>query len=149
MEQDRYQQSHTLFITGLVALIACIGLIGFTLYCAPPFLWGWNYQIPQFLWDWQAWLSTEHGWTESGAAWLIIGIFFGLGILTGLIAWFASKRIDDAIYHVSQDSAEAKNDSLAREDAREAHSLEIKLLVLIIVVIIGAVILQWFFSSTA
>jgi len=149
MEQDRYQQSHAWFITGLIALVACIGFTGFTLYFTPPLIWSWNYQIPQFIWDWQAFMQRDWGWSELKAGWTITGIFLSLGIISGLIAYTASNRIDDAIYHVRKKIPEGKTDAIAEADTREAHSLEMKIFLLILLVIIGAVILQWFFSLTA
>lgn len=135
MEADRYQQSHTFFIIGLISLI--IGLFGlsFSLYLFPSLILGVSYDIPGFIIDWKYWFVSDHSFSEKGAAWAVIMFIFSPSLIALLIADVCSNHIDNQIYHVEKRHVGNKGSA--------AVALFLKLLMLMVLVFIIARLLEW------
>lgn len=148
MEQDRYQENHVLFIVGLISLLLCLGLLFFTLFMLPHLLFGWRYDVPEFISYVREWISSGFGLSSRQAS-SVIFVFFSIWVFVfGLVAYYASSRIDNKIYSIGQFTKEntAKPSKKLSQGMKE--SLRFFLLVLGILIIAFAATFgfQWMIS---
>lgn len=98
MEPDRYQQSHPLYVFGMISLLISLGSLLFSIFILPHLLLGWHYDVPEFISFWREWLIETYGVSIDHASWIIAAFFVALALVFGIAAYFASTRIENAIY---------------------------------------------------
>ena len=98
MEPDRYQQSHSLYILGMISLLISLGIFLFLIFILPHLLLGWHYNVPEFISFWREWLIETHGMSVEHSSWMIAAFFATLAFVFGIVAYVASTRIENAIY---------------------------------------------------
>lgn len=98
MEPDRFQKNHTIFIMGMVALIAALSLFALSFFIMPSILLGWVYDTPAFIPNWVEILRNNYHYTNASAAKLVLLFLFLSAIFFSFIAYFCSNYIDNHIY---------------------------------------------------
>ncbi len=98
MEPDRYQQSHSLYILGMVCLLISLGTLLFLIFILPHLLLGWHYNVPEFISFWREWIIETYGMSVNYSSWIIAAFFVVLAVVFGIVAYVTSTRIENAIY---------------------------------------------------
>lgn len=144
------QQSHTAFITGLIALVLTLALLGFSVYTMPYLVLNWRYEIPAFVVHMVAWLQMEYHFTPGGAAKMVFSLFAGLCLMMALIAYLASNYFDDSIDE-SEPSVKTTDPAVAEDETpfykQEWVRLLVKMIVVIALVFMGVELFHWLISS--
>jgi len=140
MENDRYKQSPALYITGIISLVISLTLFAFTAYILPYLIFEWRYDIPEFIAHWHHGLQLKHAFSEAAASWLIFLFFFLLACLSGIVAYYASNHVDNAIYGIEPEPVEKPEE--VRVELTEGTRLVFKIIFLILVVIIAAIVFE-------
>lgn len=141
MEQDCYQQSHHLYIIGMLFFILSLALFAFTAFILPYLLLKWRYDVPEFIIYTQQWLQTQHNMTDREASLLILIFFLALSIAVTLIAFAASKKLDSQIY--AEKIPDENKPARVSDDTRETVSVLSKIVLIVILVFIGAILFEW------
>ena len=144
MEPDRYNQNHTVYIVGILCLVASLAMIAFSLYLLPYLLFGWHYSVPEFVIAWLDQIQTSYNLSVNASEWLIFAVFFIPGLVFALIADVVSNRIDNQIYGI-----QAPETTRPKPVNTESRSLLFRIVFIVIVVFIAAQILQWTLTSTS
>ncbi|KTD17203.1 hypothetical protein [Legionella jordanis] len=143
MEYDRFQQNHTLFIIGIIALLISLSLFAFSFYLMPFLLFNWIYDVPQFVLVWREWLRDDFHFTVMGASWIILLLLIIPALVCGYISYFASNYIDNRIYHLVPEKKEPQQREKIKRDMQETLVFLLKILGLVVLVLIAISVLQW------
>ncbi|MCP0913277.1 MULTISPECIES: hypothetical protein [Legionella] len=141
MEKDRYQQSHGWYITGMISLILSLVLFAFCFYLLPFLLFGFVYDVPEFILYLREFFEDKYQITTRAAGLIIFFIFFLLAALAAFAAYLASNRIENRIFNIKQEGEEGS--SRIRQEAKETASILSKIIIVVILIFIGAILLQW------
>ena len=141
MEKDRYQQNHALYIISMISMILSISIFCFTAYILPFLLFGWIYDVPGFILYWQEWFQRQYGMTDFSSSGLVFLIFFVLGLMTALIAYITSNRLENEVLDIHPEN----KDRLVRikRDAKETASILSKIVIIVILVFIAVALFEW------
>ena len=101
METDRYEKNHPLYIFGMICFLISMGVLLFSLYMLPYLMFGVLYDVPEFIAFWREYLVSDLGMTDNHALMLIYLSFTFCWLLFGLGAYYASIRIENAIYAIN------------------------------------------------
>lgn len=140
MEYDRYAHHHILYILGILCLILTLVLSTLTLYVAPYLLFGWQYNVPGFIIFWVTSLRFDYYYSETAANWIVFSAILVPAILTGLVAFFASNRIDDEWSGRPFHLREGKRNPVWKQDLADSMRLAVKIGLLIAIVIFIALL---------
>lgn len=130
MEQSRYQQYHGLYILGFVCLLLGFFFLGMGLYLVPLVVFNININVPISFFQLTVWLHDAFLMNEINAAWMILEIFFALGLLFLVIAQVVSNYIDNHLLKYRR----VENPEVLLE--KEKDLVEVKHMVLILLVAI-------------
>lgn len=138
LEADRYKYKN-LYILGMIFLLLSIGLLAFSLYLAPYFIWGWNYDLPEFIPNWQEWLKQNYQFSQASASFILFFIIFLCGILSGFLSNWFSNRIENNIFEINSETLQTAPISRGSD----TMGFTIKILLLILAVFVGTMIFEW------
>ncbi len=142
MEQDRFQKNSTLFIVGMLSLIASMILFAISFYIMPHLLFGWIYNVPGFIIHWVEFVRVEYYYSATAAANLVFLFVFLLALFFGIIAYYSSNRIDNEIY-----SAELQANELPVKKRSnrigDGQRLAFNIVLIIVVVLMMARLFEW------
>ena len=148
MEQNRYNQNHKLFITGMISLLLCLAFLLFMLFMLPHLLFGWIYDVPETVTHVREWITTDYGVSSSRASLVIFLFLLALVLLFGFVAYYASTRVESKIF--SSEEPEDKEESHLTEKLsaglKESFRFFITLLAILIVAFAATVGFHWMIS---
>ena len=142
MEQDRFQKNHTLFILGMLSLIACLSLLALTFYILPFLLFGWIYDVPGFIVGWVDLIQMKFNYTPRGASRIVFLIISLLTLFFGLFAFFSSNKIDNEIYS-SELKANIEPKKIKTDKMSDAQRLALNILLIMVAIFVGAKVFEW------
>lgn len=146
MEEDRFEHNHLLFIVCMLSLITSLSLLGFSLYLLPHAFWGFNYALPEFVFSWEEYLTDDYGLNPMGAKrWLFL-FFFISGLITGLVAYFTSNKIENELVEL-QEKKEYEDKEAKEEASEQLFLFGVKLVLLISFIIFLVSFLEWLITS--
>ncbi|MFC3907509.1 hypothetical protein ACFORL_00265 [Legionella dresdenensis] len=108
----------------------------------PHLIWNWHYDVPEFVSHWRERLVENHNMTRTSANWTIFFSFFIPAVVSGLIAYFTSNRLDNDIYGLTPEK-NPEEEGLIVEDIKETASFGSKLFLLIIAVVAFVFFVEW------
>lgn len=144
MEQDRFQENHTLFIFGMLCMFACLICIGISLFLFPHIVFQWRYPVPDFVSIWREWFRDIFDVTERKASLMVLGVFLIQSILFTIFAFFASTKLDNSIYKVKKD----KETSSRGYKVKETLIFALKVLFYMFLVLVFEAFFEWLISTT-
>lgn len=147
MEQDRYEVSHKLFITGMICLVLSLSLVLFGFYILPAVLFGWLYDIPAFIFTLIDWLRTDLEFSEMASDWLVLALFFIPGIIAGFIAYYASNKIDNTIYGIGVESEEEIIEERKQKGGWGGTTMTLKVIFLLLIAFLVVTLFEWLLTS--
>ncbi len=148
MEPDRFKQSHTLYIIGMVSLVISVGLFAFCFYLIPFLAFSWYHGVPDFIISMSSELQETYKLSRSASSWFIfISVFFPAAVCA-VVADVLSNRIDSEIHAgaFKVKEVEHKTEKM-HEDSTESRWLVFKIISIIIIVFIAAKFFQWMIST--
>lgn len=146
MEYDRFQENSVLFVIGIIALLLSLSLLAFAFYILPFLLFNWVYDVPEFISIWREWLRFEYKFTTVGASWFILLMLLIPALICGYISYYASNYIDNRLHNIVPEKKVYSRKNQISRDIRETLKLVLKVLVLIILVLVGISLIQWFLA---
>ena len=99
MEPDRYEESHTYFIAGILALVGALVFSSISFFIFPYLILGWHYKVFDFIVWTKHTLHLEYSWPESLVNWGMELFFLLCSLLCVFIAYISSNHIENNIYH--------------------------------------------------
>ena len=141
MEADRFKQNNILFITCMICLILSLSLFTVGFYILPYLIWGWNYSVPSFTLTWTEWLKDNYALSQAKANAMVFFMLIIPALITGIISYLTSNRIENAILGISQEKIPEQY--VASNELKESMSFTAKLLMIIVLVIIAVLIVEW------
>lgn len=150
MEYERFGGSSKLFLFGIICLVISLGLLFFSLYILPYFLWELSYNVPDFILDLLAKYQDEYRYTSAGSKTVIWLMFFIPCVITGVISYFVSRHLDNKMYGIEEPPQEESERAPGemQKQIKESASLGGKILGLMIAIVVVILLLQYFVSST-
>lgn len=150
MEQDRYEVSHRLFIIGMISLVACLTFVLFALYILPALLFGWMYDIPAVIFRFVEWLTIDYDFSETASSWIVLLLFLIPGVIFGMIAYYASNKIDNKIFGLDE-PIEEQTQILEKKEKEGwgGTTFSLKIIFLLVLVIIVVTLFEWLLSTAA
>lgn len=145
MEPDRFNNNHKLYILGIICLVACISLFFFSMYIAPFLLWQLNYDVPDLVTSLITLFNEEYELSLTASRVLTWFVFFIPCIITGLISYYISNRIEDKIYHFDSEVSEEDKKTHSfdvQKQIKESASIVFKIVLLMIVIVVIILFLQ-------
>ena len=146
MEPDRYQQNQKHYIVGLASLLISMTLFGLSAYIFPRVAFGLVYRLPDFIFNWINLVHIAYNVSEKTAGWLVLCIFFLLGLLFALITYVLSNHIDNQIYAIETPS-EMDETIKPINEFKETGPLVLKILLIVIFIFVIAKVLLWAISN--
>lgn len=146
MEQSRYQHYHGLYILGFICLLLGFFFLGMAIYLVPLVVFNININMPISFFKLTVWLHDTFLMNEVDAAWMILEVFFALGVLFLVIAQIVSNYIDNHLlkYHKVEDPEVLLE---KEKDLVEVKHMVLILLVAILLVLAGLKIFEATISS--
>lgn len=145
------KQEDRLFILGLISLVFSFFLLPFALYLFPAVWLGWEYRVPDFVVNGSLWLQVMfHTSYAKGFLWFFRFTFL-LAVFFGVVAYLISKHISKLQAEVDGEAADEISQSLssrAKREGSDALGFIFKLAFIIMLVFIGAYMIQWAISLT-
>ncbi|MFT4057928.1 MAG: hypothetical protein QM652_00105 [Legionella sp.] len=150
MEYERFGGNSKLFIFGIICLVISLGLLFFSLYILPYFLFEWNYDVPDFILNLLTIYQDNYHYTLAGSKFIVWMLFFVPCVLTGLASYFVSRYLDSKMYGPETPPIEEqeKNTEELQKQIKESVSLGGKILGLMIAIVVIILLLQYFVQST-
>lgn len=150
MEYERFGGNSKLFLFGIICMVISLGLLFFSLYILPYFLWELSYNVPDFILDLLAKYQDEYRYTSAGSKTVVWLIFFVPCVITGVISYFVSRHLESKMYGIEEPPQEEseKAPGEMQKQIKESASLGGKILGLMIVIVVVILLLQYFVSST-
>jgi len=148
MEPDRYEESHTYFIAGILALVGGLVLSSISVFIFPYLILGWHYKVFDFIVWIKHTLHLEYYWPESLVNWSIELFFLLCSMICIFVAYISSNHIENNIYHpedvFAKERAEARS---KRSVVRESVFLIIKFMLLVLIIYAVSLFFYWAISA--
>lgn len=97
MHDSRFEVNRPVYILGMLSQIAAMASFMFGLFIFPHLLWSVTYDVPSIVIEWQVYLEDNYGFTEIGAGWVILAVFFTLAFVFGIISYGATHYLDSQL----------------------------------------------------
>lgn len=151
MEQNRFGGNDKLFLCGMLCLAISLGLLFFSLYILPYFIWEWSYDIPDFILNLLAMYQDDYHYSSATSKTIVWLIFFIPCVLTGLVSYFISRYFDKKMYgpEINPQEDQEKPAGELQKQIKESASLGGKILGLMVVIVVLIFLLQYLIQSTS
>ncbi len=149
MEYDRLGGNTKLFIFGVICLVISLGLLFFSLYILPYFIWELGYNMPDFVLNMLAMYQDDYHYTSAGSKTIVWLIFFIPCVITGFISYFISNYLDKQTYgsEIMPEPQQRPAGEIPQQ-IKESASLGGKILALMILIVVVLLLLQYFVQLT-
>jgi hypothetical protein len=141
MEEDRFRQRSKLYIFCMICLLFSLILIAFDAYILPYCLWDLHYDVPTFIIFWIEYIKEYYNYTDKMAKIILLSGFSLATIITGIVCFFASNKIENDICHV--ESRTFFQQDRLEHDLKETVSLSLQVVVVILLVIGAVFFVEW------
>jgi hypothetical protein len=150
MEYERFGGNSKLFIFGIICLVISLGLLFFSLYILPYFLFEWSYNIPDFILNLLAKYQDDYHYTLAGSKFVVWMMFFVPCVITGLISYFITRHLESKMYgpDITPVEEQPQNEGEIQKQIKESASLGGKIIGLMIAIVVVILLLQYFVQST-
>jgi membrane-associated HD superfamily phosphohydrolase len=149
LEKDRFAESKTLYISGMIALFLSLIFFSISLYILPFTIWGIVYSVPSFIPNISVHLEQVHGFSIGQSHFIILVVLFLLGVLFGVIAFLFSYFIERNMFTQKSSSTERTKISGDNSIVSDGGGFKfiIKLLILIIIMLVIVFSTHWLIST--
>lgn len=147
MEADRarYQNNSKLFITCMICLMASLSLFAFAFYILPYLIWGWHYSVPGFILMWREEFVDSYAWSNSKASMAVFSLFFIPALITGIISWFTSNKIENNVLGIAL--TESNHQQLDSHELGDSFRLVAKIIMSSLLAIAVLFFIEWLLTS--
>jgi hypothetical protein len=148
MEYDRYQQNHGMYFLAIISLIVSLVLLTFTAYILPYLLWELRYKVPYVVTYLLAVMQEDYAMRLVTSKLSVFLLFAVPGFLAGLLAYYASNRIENALFHeethTEEEGTEPSLEAIRKktQDRRDSIMLTIKILLLMFLLVSTILFIQ-------
>lgn len=151
MEYERLGGNNKLFIFGVLCLVTSLGLLFFSLYLLPYFIWELSYNIPDFILSFLARLQDDYRYSSAGSKTVVWFVFFVPCVITGIISYFISHYLDNKIPGITPEVKQEpeKPAGETQKQIKESASLGLQILGLMVIIVVAILLLQYFVQSTS
>lgn len=151
MEYDRMGGNNKLFIFGVICLVTSLGLLFFSLYLLPYFIWELSYNVPDFILGFLATLQDDYHYSSAGSKTVVWLGFFVPCVITGIISYFVSHYLDNKIPGIAPEvePEQEKPEGETQKQIKESASLGLQILGLMVIIVVAILLLQYFVQSTS
>lgn len=147
MEADRarYQNNSKLFIFCMICLMFSLSFFAFAFYILPYLIWGWHYSVPGFILMWREGFIDSYAWSHALASTAVFAVFFIPALITGIISWFTSNKIENNVLGITPAPRNLKQrDS---HELSDTFRLTVKIIMLSLFAISVLFFIEWLLTS--
>lgn len=138
--QNQSNQNNKLFIFGIINLVISLSCILYSLYILPFLIWNLSYEVADTVLELIAYFEDTFYYSKALSRLLTWLVFFIPGVITGLLAWYASLKIEKRVLGADLETPESGEDTginteRLKRDMRESAGFGMKIVFLIFCVL--------------
>lgn len=147
MEADRarYQNNSKLFIICMICLMISLSLFTIAFYIVPYLVWGWHYSVPGFILMWREGFVEHYAWSRKAASFGVFSLFFIPALITGIISWFTSNKIENNALGIALEKSHQKQPD--NHELSDTFLLTVKIIILSLLAIGVLFFIEWLLTS--
>lgn len=149
MDIDKNLSNSNFFIFGVICLVCCIAFFLFSAFILPFMIWNLSYSVPDFVIYLISYFEDHYNYTEAQSRFWVWLIFFIPAIITGLISYFISHRIDNEVLGIEPENEEEDTEEQKlqaeqkRQELKDSAALGFKILFLMATIVAAILLLQF------